>query len=78
MKMKRITSLLLLAFFTVAMLGGMFQAAQAQTAAGEEEDVGVGQVFKSAKYDKEKGAKPWQIWLAVGSIPVMIIVVKYL
>jgi hypothetical protein len=39
---------------------------------------GVESALKEKEIDKDKVAKPWQKWVGFGSIPVMIIVVKFL
>lgn len=86
MNWKAVICILLIAMLAVCVLATVSTPAYAQEDIGVSADKnlaekkGIEGLFagKGIKADDPRLAKPWQKWLGIGSIFVMIIVVKYL
>ena len=63
-----------LTLLLVLMLGGLADVAHADYTQRE----GVGGLFEGRGLDEDKTPDRWQVWLGIGSIFVMIAVVKWL
>ncbi|GMW01057.1 MAG: hypothetical protein AMXMBFR84_21940 [Candidatus Hydrogenedentota bacterium] len=79
--LRRLLSVLLLCLLVCSAAFLISSPAIAQEEGGDKDlanQEGIGGLFERKIFEEDKMAKPWQMWLGIGSFGVMIIVVKYL
>lgn len=76
MTTKKVLATLALALFVCLMFGFTGEEAQAQDSVMERE--GLGGLAEGGGFDRDRAPETWQVALSIGSIFVMIAVLKWL